>query len=77
MKITETDILNLLYSVALPGTYKPPTYTCIKEFTDSFLQKNITEFVAPVPDAEYPYIPDPDFPRIYNKHYKKTLLSTL
>lgn len=69
--------LELLRSTTGGLPYRPATYTCITEFTDSFPQKKATAFVAPLPDAKPAYQPEAPYPRIYTKDYKKTLLSTL
>jgi hypothetical protein len=70
--------LELLRSTTGGLPYRPATYTCITEFTDSFPQKKATAFVLDsLPDAKPAYQPEAPYPRIYTKDYKKTLLSTL
>jgi len=69
--------LQLLYATTGGLPYKPPTYTCITEFTASFPSVSNQPFSAephltkPAFELEDPY------PRIYTNDYKKTLLSTL
>lgn len=78
--MSHKDEANLKILLATTGglPYKPPTYTCIKEFTDNFPKKKATEFVQEqfLP-AQATWIPEAPYPQIYTEHYKKTLLSTL
>lgn len=70
--------LELLRATTGGLPYKPASYTCIKEFTDSFPKKQATEFSQEYfPAAETAWQPEPPYPRIYTKDYRKTILSTL
>lgn len=70
--------LKLLYELAGSAPYKPATYTCITEFTDNFPKKKLAEFSQEYfPAAESAWQPEPPYPRIYTRHYRKTILSTL
>jgi hypothetical protein len=69
--------LELLFATTGGLPYRPATYTCITEFTDSFPKKKADAFVAPLPDTEPAYQPEAPYPRIYTKDYRKSILSTL
>lgn len=73
----DNENLKLLYGLAGEFPYKPATYTCIQEFTDSFLQQEAPAFMSE-PRLSHPaYKPEPPYPRIYTKDYKKTILASL
>lgn len=67
--------LKRLYNLAGNQAYKPATYTCIKEFTDSFPQKQRSEFLSDPGLAKPVFKLDDPYPRIYNNDYKKTILT--
>lgn len=70
--------LELLRSTGGGFPYRPATYTCITEFTDSFPRKKDTTFVQEhFPAAQSAWQPEPPYPRIYTKDYRKSILSTL
>ena len=69
--------LKLLYATAIGLPYNPPSYTSIKEFTNSFPEKETASFVAQPSAAESAWQLDPPYPRIYTKDYRKSILSTL
>ena len=70
--------INLLRATTGGLPYKPPTYTSITEFTDSFPTKKASTFVQEYfPAAESAWQPEPPYPRIYTKTYRKSVLSTL
>ena len=78
MKDTDSQVLALMYELAGGLPYRPATYTCITEFTDNFPKKKATEFVQEYfPAAESAWQPEPPYPRIYTKSYRKSILSTL
>ena len=78
MSYNDEANLELLRATAGGFPYNPPSYTCIKEFTDNFPKKNIPEFSQEYfPAAESAWQPEPPYPRIYTKTYRKTILSTL
>jgi len=78
MSYDDEQNLNLLRATTRGLPYKPPTYTCITEFTDSFPKKKATEFEQEYfPAAESAWQPEPPYPRIYTKDYRKSILSTL
>lgn len=78
MSHNDEESLEFLHATTGGLPYNPPTYTCITEFTDSFPQKQATEFEQEYfPAAESAWQPEPPYPRIYNKHYRKTILSSL
>jgi hypothetical protein len=69
--------LQLLYATTGGLPYKPATYTCIKEFTDSFPQQEASPFMSdPLLAAPTFKFEDP-YPKIYTKSYRKSVLSTL
>jgi hypothetical protein len=74
----DEENLQLLRATAGGLPYKPATYTCITEFTDSFPQKKTSTFVQQhFPAAETAWQPENPYPKIYTKHYRKSILSTL
>jgi len=74
----DEENLQLLRNTAGGLPYKPATYTCITEFTDSFPQKKATTFVQQFfPAAETAWQPEAPYPKIYTKSYRKSILSTL
>ena len=79
MKDKLTEVTQLLYALGGGFEYRPPSYTCIQEFTDNFAEHRAVapEYTASpiVPKPEW--IPEAPYPRIYTKDYKKTILSTL
>lgn len=78
MAYNDEENLQFLRDTAGGLPYKPATYTCITEFTDNFPVKKATEFVQEYfPAAETAWQPEPPYPRIYTRHYKKSILSTL
>ena len=78
MTYNDGENLRLLRETTGGLPYKPLTYTCITEFTDSFPKKNATEFEQEYfPAAESAWQPEPPYPRIYTKTYRKSILSTL
>lgn len=68
--------LELLYQLAGNAAYNPPTYTCIREFTDSFPQRNAPEFQSDLVLSKPAYKPEDPYPRIYNSDYKTTILAS-
>lgn len=77
MTFDDEENLRLLKATTGGLPYNPPTYTCIKEFTDSFPQRTAPEFMSDPQLAAPAYIPEEPYPRIYTKDYKKTLLTIL
>ena len=69
--------LRLLYATAGGLPYRPATYTCIKEFTDSFPQQEASPFMSEPFLAEPTFKPEEPYPRIYTKDYRKSILTTL
>lgn len=69
--------LKLLFSTTGGLPYRPATYTCIKEFSDSFPQQKAPDFMSDPHYAKPAYRPEDPYPRIYNKSYRKSILSTL
>jgi hypothetical protein len=69
--------LELLFATTGGLPYRPATYTCITEFTNSFPKKKADAFVSPLHDTEPAYQPEAPYPRIYTKSYRKSILSTL
>jgi hypothetical protein len=70
--------LELLFATTGGLPYNPPSYTCIREFADSFSKLELLAFEQEYfPAAESAWQPEPPYPRIYNKHYRKTILSSL
>jgi hypothetical protein len=77
MTFDDNENLKLLYATTGGLPYRPATYTCITEFTDNFPQKKITEFVSQPHLTKPAYKPEDPYPRIYNKDYKKSILTVL
>ena len=73
----DNEVLRLMYALSGGYPYKPPSYSAIKEFTDSFPKGVVTEFQSDPKLAKPEWQPEAPYPRIYTKDYKKTLLSTL
>jgi hypothetical protein len=69
--------LELLFATTGGLPYNPPSYTWIKEFTDSFPRPPPVAFAQEELLAKPAWVPEPPYPRIYNKHYRKSVLSTL
>ena len=69
--------LKLLYATTGGLPYRPATYTCITEFADGFPQRNAPEFASDPHLAKPAFKLEDPYPRIYNKDYKKTLLTIL
>lgn len=78
MIASDNEILTLLYRLAGGALYCQPSYTSITEFTDNFPKQKATEFLKQhFPAAESAWQPEKPYPCIYNKHYRKSILSTL
>ena len=77
MSHNDEQNLELLRATTGGLPYRPPSYTCITEFTNSFPQKKVNEFVAPLPDAKPAYQPEAPYPRIYTKNYRKSVLTSI
>lgn len=79
MKNHSDEIPSPAHSLANNQSYCAPSYTTIREFTPSFgkLEDITTKFAAATPLAKFKWIPEPPYPKIYNKSYKKTILSSL
>jgi hypothetical protein len=78
MTYNDAHSLELLRATAGGLPYKPATYTCITEFTDNFPKKKTVEFSQEYfPAAESAWQPESPYPRIYTKHYRKSILLTL
>ena len=79
MKDKLSEVTRLLYETTGGLPYNPPSYTCIREFTDSFKKHNQTkpEYTASPSVVEPEWQPEAPYPKIYTKGYKKTLLSVL
>lgn len=69
--------LDLLRSTTGGLPYRPASYTCIREFTDSFPQRATPEFMSDPVLSKPAYKPEDPYPQIYTKDYKKTLLTIL
>lgn len=77
MKDHLDESTRLLYNLAAGIPYNPPSYTCIREFSDNFI-----EYLAKAPEyTESPTVANPEwqpelpYPKIYTNEYKKTILS--
>lgn len=77
MTYNDDQNLELLFATTKGLPFNPPTYTCIKEFTDSFPQRTAPPFMSDPQMSKPAYIPEDPYPRIYTKDYKKTLLTIL
>ena len=77
MKNDLAEVTKLLYDLAGGFEYRPPSYTCIQEFTDSFEKsKQIKPEYTVSPSVVPPqWQPDQSYPRIYTKDYKKSILN--
>ena len=62
----DQEVLELFMQLNTGRPYNPPSFSCVKEFVDSFPKNTKSEFV-----------PDPEPPKTYTKAYRKTVLSTL
>ena len=69
--------LKLLYATTGGLPYNPPTYTCIKEFTDSFPQQEALPFMSDPLLATPTFKLEEPYPRIYTKDYRKSILTVL
>ena len=77
MTYDDEENLKLLRATTSGLPYKPATYTCITEFSDSFPQKETPSFVSDPGLTKSAFKLEDPYPRIYNKDYKKTLLTIL
>jgi len=78
MNYNDEANLELLRATTAGLPYKPPTYTCITEFTDNFPKKKATEFSQEYfPAAQSAWQPEAPFPKLYTKNYRKSILLTL
>ena len=57
--------------------YNPPSYTCIREFVNSFPSPTPVEFAPEDPLASPVWVPAPPYPKTYTESYRKSILSTL
>jgi hypothetical protein len=73
----DDESLHLLYGLAGGYAYNPPSYTCIKEFTDNFPKAEPPVFNSEPLLTKPAWVPEAPYPRIYTKDYRKTILSTL
>lgn len=73
----DDDNLKLLYATTGGLPYRPATYTCITEFTDSFPQRIAQKFTSEPHLPKPAYKPEDPYPRIYTKDYRKSILTTL
>lgn len=73
-KLDEAMDFLLATTAGLP--YNPPSYTCIREFTDSFVncKADAPEYTASPILPKPEWIPEAPYPKIYTKNYKKTIL---
>lgn len=69
--------LKLLYATTGDLPYNPPSYTCIKEFTDSFPQQEAPAFMSDPHLSKPAFKLEDPYPRIYTESYRKSILSTL
>jgi hypothetical protein len=69
--------LELLFVTANRFPYNPPSYTCIKEFVNSFPVPPPVEFALDDSLASPVWVPEPPYPKIYTDSYRKSLLSAL
>lgn len=70
--------LELLFAITGGLPYRSATYTCIREFTNNFPKKKAQSFVQEYfPAAESAWQPEPPYPQIYTKTYRKSILSSL
>lgn len=76
MTYNDEENLKLLRATTRGLPYNPATYTCIKEFSDSFLKPATAPFVPDLCISQAAWVLEPPYPRIYTKNYKKSLLTT-
>lgn len=76
MSYDDNENLRLLYATTGGLPYNPSSYTCIKEFSDSFPQQAAPKFASDPRLAKPAYIPEDPYPRIYTKDYKTTILAS-
>ena len=69
--------LALLRGTAGALTYNPPSYTCIREFVNSFPVPTPVEFAPEDLLASPAWVPAPPYPKTYTESYRKSILSTL
>ena len=69
--------LELLFATTGGLPYNPPSYTCIREFTDSFPTLTAVEFDQEDLLTSAAWIPEPPYPRLHTKSYRKSVLSSL
>ena len=77
MAFNDEHNLQLLRDLAGRFPYNPPSYTCIREFTDNFPKSEPPVFTADPLLTKPAWVPEAPYPRIYTKNYRKTILSTL
>ena len=78
MTYNDDENLKLLYSTAGGLPYDPPTYTSARDFTPAFPNVYNKPFVSDIPRSAKPeWQPEPPWPQIHTKDYKKTLLTVL
>jgi len=75
MNVSDEENLQHLYATTGGLPYNPPSYTCIKDFTDSFPKTVVPEFAASPNLPEPLWLPEAPYPRIYTKNYKKSILT--
>ena len=69
--------LELLFDTANRFPYDPPSYTCIKEFTNSFPAPAPVDFAPDDLLASPVWVPEPPYLKIYTDSYRKSILTTL
>jgi hypothetical protein len=69
--------LELLFATTGGLPYNPLSYTCIREFTNSFPKPAPAAFILELRSTDPAWIPEDPYPRIYTKHYRKSVLLTL
>ena len=69
--------LELLIATANRFPYDPPSYTCIKEFTNSFPAPVPVDFAPDDLLASPVWVPEPPYLKIYTDSYRKSILTTL
>ena len=69
--------LELLFATANRFPYDPPSYTCIKEFTNSFPAPVPVDFAPDDLLASPVWVPEPPYLKIYTDSYRKSILTTL
>jgi len=72
-----TEILDLLYGLAGAQPYNPPSYTCIREFTDNFPKPAPAAFIQELRVTQSAWQPEAPFPKLYTESYRKSILLTL